>query len=203
MASQELSLFKKLQTVRCEVNKKCTKKTGKNQYFSYFQLEDFLGVANEEFKNVGLTPIFTIEYVAMATSQTQSETINTTIIENKEMAFLRIFNDEGQAISFQVPTANAKLNSNNPIQELGAKMTYLKRYLYMNALELSEGDIVDASHEEKTEAKATEKQIELIKQLGQEKKAWLKGYLAKNNLKSLGELSVKQASEVIGMLKNE
>lgn len=202
---KKLNIFQKLQKVRCEVNKKCTKKTGKNQYFTYFQLEDFLGVANEEFNKLGMTTIFTIE------NEILSESISEDMNGNKhqsfkqiEMAYLRVLDGENM-IAFKVPTANAILNSKNPIQELGAKITYLKRYLYLNALELSEGDIVDASHEEKPKAinKVTESQLQFIQQLAKDKGGWLKSYLMKEKIASLNDLTVEQASKLIGMLKDE
>lgn len=199
---EEKNIFQKLQEVRVAVNKICNKKTGKNQYFDYFQLDDFLSIANEEFLKVGLTPIFTITKKQFIKSENVQGEYVTRNYDNEEIAQLQICDGNG-AIVFETPTAQAKLNSNNPIQELGAKHTYLKRYLYMNALELSEGDIVDASHEEKPkEIKATEKQINLIKELGSQKQAWLKGYMAKNNLNSLDDLTVKQASDLIEVLKN-
>lgn len=121
---------KKIQSVRCEVQKKCNKKSGKNAYagFDYFQLEDFLPTANEEFNKVGLCPIYTIEYEG-----------------ERQMAYLTI-EDGDEKVVFKIPTADVVMGSKpNPIQSLGAMLTYTKRYLYMNCLELSEGDVVDAT----------------------------------------------------------
>lgn len=145
-----MSIYQKLQTVRCEVNKKCNKKSGHNKYagFDYFQLEDFLPTANEEFLKVGLCPVFSIysrkEYNLMKAPEIQD-------VSEKSYARLRIYCDEEREyIDFETPTAEVKMGSKdetkkNPIQELGASHTYLKRYLYMNALELSEGDVIDAT----------------------------------------------------------
>ena len=186
------NIYTKLQQVRIEVNKKCTKKTGKNQYFDYFQLQDFLGVANEEFAKQGLCPIFNI--------RKDSVNLAEGMIEGWETATLTIYSEDGQSIEFTTPTAQAKLNSNNPIQELGAKHTYLKRYLYMNALELSEGDIVDASHQEdRSEKKATEKQIGLLKSLYQEHEKLLEFC----GVKAFEDISMKMASDLISKKKEQ
>ena len=144
-----MSIYQKLQTVRCEVNKKCKKKSGHNKYagFDYFQLEDFLPTANEEFLKVGLCPVFSIvqEHGTLAVS---NDSVKST---TKDKARLRIFDDVSQDyVDFETPVAEVKMGSKddtkrNPIQELGASHTYLKRYLYMNALELSEGDVIDAT----------------------------------------------------------
>lgn len=153
-----MSIYQKLQTVRCEVNKKCNKKSGHNKYagFDYFQLEDFLPTANEEFLKVGLCPVFSI-HKQETTPQMLYITNNPNVAEKKdqtvtkEFARLRIFDDESNGyVDFETPIAEVKMGSKddtkrNPIQELGASHTYLKRYLYMNALELSEGDVIDAT----------------------------------------------------------
>lgn len=145
-----MNIYKKLQQVRCEVNKKCKKKTGHNKYagFDYFQLEDFLPTANEEFLKVGLCPVFSI--------LNRKENTLKVIGQPPELyetpyARLRIYDDESnEYIDFETPVAEVKMGAKeehkrNPIQELGASHTYLKRYLYMNALELSEGDVIDAT----------------------------------------------------------
>lgn len=161
-----MSIYQKLQTVRCEVNKKCNKKSGHNKYagFDYFQLEDFLPTANEEFLKVGLCPVFTFRRETYIT--------NENFVDKGERAILTIYSEDGEKIIFETPLAEVKMGSKeeekqNPIQKLGATHTYLKRYLYMNALELSEGDVIDATigKEEKPQKMATPKQIDLIKSL--------------------------------------
>lgn len=153
-----MSIYQKLQTVRCEVNKKCNKKSGHNKYagFDYFQLEDFLPTANEEFLKAGLCPVFSMEI----------NPVNCVYYRDKEpttreitFARLRIYDDvDKDYVDFETPVAEVRMgkeDKRNPIQELGASHTYLKRYLYMNALELSEGDVIDATIGKSDEAKPT------------------------------------------------
>jgi hypothetical protein len=48
-------------------------------------------------------------------------------------------------VFFTSPIADAQVKGTTPVQALGAVHTYLKRYLYLNALEVIENDILDAS----------------------------------------------------------
>lgn len=174
-------MYKKLMNVRSAVQKLNLKKSGKNKHlgFDYYELADFLTPATEEFKKEGLCPVFTIEDE-----------------DGQETAFLRIYGD-GETIVFRQPTADPGMG--NPIQGAGAKNTYMKRYLYMNALELSEFDAVDASAGEETVVApvktATQKQVELILRAYDEEN--ICKILEYYKVKSLYELSIAQASQVI------
>ena len=176
-------MYEKLMNVRSAVQKMNLKKSGKNKHlgFDYYELADFLTPATEEFKKEGLCPVFTIEDD-----------------DGQETAFLRIYG-EGETIVFRQPTADPGMS--NPIQGAGAKNTYMKRYLYMNALELSEFDTVDASAGEQVETvkaperTATQKQVELILRAYDEEN--IKRILEYYKVQSLYELSIAQASQVI------
>lgn len=52
------------------------------------------------------------------------------------------------------------------------------------------------------EASATEKQIDLIKRLATSKEAWLVNYLKRENINSINDMTVNQASALIEVLKN-
>lgn len=133
----EGNAIKRLQWVRNEVAHTALKKTGHNTFskYDYFQLQDFMPQATEAFFKAGLAPVFSITRSPGMLEGTIDET-----------ASLVIYNvdDRTDYVSFVTPTAEAT-NSNNPIQNLGSKQTYLRRYLYMMALDLSETDIIDAS----------------------------------------------------------
>ena len=188
------NIYVKLQKVRCEVQKKCTKKSGKNSYagFEYFELKDFLAVSNEEFLKEGLCPVFSIK----------SKTTETGI---DEYATLTISDGEN-TITFETPSADPQMAKQNAIQNLGAKHTYLKRYLYLNALELAENDAVDSTigkENEKptTEIKsATERQVEILLGLYQGKEDKLNELYSKLKIKSFNDLSMSQASDLIKKL---
>ena len=75
------------------------------------------------------------------------------------MASLTIIDAEksDDFVCFTSPIAELELKGCNSIQALGGVHTYLRRYLYMNALEIVEADLFDAvsGKEEKKPAKVT------------------------------------------------
>lgn len=185
----ELNIYQKLAAARIEVQKKCTKKSGENKFagFKYFELKDFLSVATEELAKQGLVALFNIKTV---NDIGYGDGPNPFLLNTQEIAELKITDGERDII-FQSPTAEANVKGAIDIQNLGSKHTYLKRYLYMNALELSEGDAVDATigkdEEPKSGRPATDAQIQLLKKLGIEVKEGI---------------TLQQASELIKEAKN-
>ena len=112
-----MSIYEKLQRARALLCEEKIKKSGKNGHtgFSYYELADFLPSVNKIFAEIGLCSVFNL---------------------SKETAVLTIYDIESaDNIQFLTPTAE--------VQSLGAMHTYLKRYLYLNALEISEADTLD------------------------------------------------------------
>ena len=117
----------KLQKCRVELQNKKLKKSGENKFakFKYFELADFIPTVNELFENYKLFSNFSIA----------GETATLTITDCEDK-------------SSQVFTSNiadADVKGCTAIQSLGAVHTYLKRYLYLNALEITENDMLDSS----------------------------------------------------------
>ena len=117
------------------LNRKVTK-TGKNMHleFKYFELEDIVPVAIRIFASVGLTSY----------TNFNGETATMTILNADD--------PDEDGITFTLPyRENKPIISNqgkevtNPMQALGASTTYLRRYLWMMALDITEPDEVDAS----------------------------------------------------------
>jgi hypothetical protein len=124
---QQWRVYSKLQKARVLLQEQPLKKSGFNSFagFKYFELGDFLKQTNIIFDNLGLCPVFSI---------------------SEGIATLRIFDSEfGGVVYFRSPTAEAGTGKAPPIQALGSMHTYLRRYLYLNAMELVENDIVDAT----------------------------------------------------------
>ena len=191
------NIYLKLAKARVEVQKRCTKKSGHNKFadFDYFELKDFLSQATEELLKVGLIALFNLK-----------KDFNEQLTET-EKAILTITDGEKEII-FETPSADVVVKGANEIQNLGSKHTYLKRYLYMNALELSENDGVDATiakdKKEQTDSKsikATEKQIELIRELYDEDN--INKMIAFYKVEHLEDLSVQQASQAIAKKKGQ
>ena len=130
----ENKVHKKLAEARVRLQKSGIKKTGYNGFskFYYFQLEDFLPKTNEIFNELGLVSQFFI---------------------NEGVAYLDIYDvdsDDGW-VRFTAPTAEAGIKGASAIQQLGGVITYMRRYLWLMAMEITEYDAVDALPEEKKE----------------------------------------------------
>ena len=184
----EKNIYELLQEVRLEMSKAPLKKTGFNKHlsFNYFELADFVPTATRLFAERKLCPIFNIGYDS----------------NGVEIASLVITKGTEQ-VRFMTPTDNP--TNMTGIQALGAKITYLRRYLYMIALDLVENDIVDASIDETSrdakveDKKATPKQVEMLRSLyDQENVAKMLEYY---HIESLEELPLKTASELISRKK--
>lgn len=180
----EKTIYELLQEVRYEMTKISLKKSGYNKHlnFNYFELADFLPTATKLFYEKGLCPIFSIAFDPSGV----------------ETAILRIYHGS-EVIQFSMPTAEP--TNMQGIQAAGAKKTYLRRYLYMDALDLTENDQIDASLDEESknaqvaEKKATEKQVEMIKSLyDEENQAKMLEYY---KIEKLEDLSIKDASALI------
>lgn len=140
-ALNSYNVYQKLQCARVELQKMNIKKSGENKYsgFKYFELKDFIPPLNEILFNYRLTTNFSI-----AEEQAKLTVIN---VDKPE-----------ENIMFTSPIAEAQLKGCTPIQAVGAVHTYMKRYLYLNALEIVEDDILDKNAgaiEEKRENKTS------------------------------------------------
>lgn len=102
-------------------------KTGKNKFagYNYFELADFLPTVQEIFSQIGLCGV--VSY-------------------GMEQATLTIFNSEDPDDLIEVcsPMSSAALKGAHEIQNLGAVQTYLRRYLWVTAMEIVEHDALDA-----------------------------------------------------------
>ncbi len=123
----EYQVYAKLQKARIKLQSAAIKKSGHNKFagYQYFELGDFLPTINEIFNELGLCSVISFD---------------------KELATLRIIDtDNGGAITFTSPMADAHLKGCHPIQNMGATQTYSRRYLYVSALEIVEHDALDAT----------------------------------------------------------
>lgn len=117
--------------IRCALQKKNLKKSGKNKFagFDYFELADFLPTLNELMQAEGVNDLFTIE----------EDYATLRIVKGEEMNIYRI-----PFVQFPTPLNKQGQPSMQDIQYLGALNTYYKRYLYLNAFGITDGDVIDA-----------------------------------------------------------
>ena len=117
---------KKLQEARIALQSKQLKKSGLNKFanFQYFELADFLPTVQEIFHQIGLS---------------------STVCFTADLATLKIVDTEdGTSDTFTCPVVVPTMKGCNEVQALGAMTTYIRRYLYVNALEIVEHDAMDA-----------------------------------------------------------
>jgi hypothetical protein len=132
------NIYEKIQSVRVELQKLNLQKTGKNQSFKYYELKDFLPEVMELF---------------------QKHKLFSNISFGQQFATLTLINTEktDERETWTSTIAEAKTRCSSPIQDLGAMQTYLRRYLYMNALEIVEDDMLDGNSGKKDNAEAPKK----------------------------------------------
>ena len=126
-----MNVFEKLNAVREEFLKTEHKKTGgkaedRKAYFSYFELSDFLPEVLALFNKNKLYGHFSV-----VDRTANLEIIN---VESPE-----------EKVVFSMPFGSAKLANCHEIQNIGACITYARRYLWGCAVELTENDAIDGS----------------------------------------------------------
>jgi hypothetical protein len=120
-----MNIYKKLMQARLELQTMDLKKTGLNSYsgYSYFELGDFMPKVMSIFGELGLCGV--VSYGA-------------------DIARLTIVDTEGEgSIEITSPMSKAALKGCHDVQNLGAVQTYLRRYLWVTALEIVEHDALE------------------------------------------------------------
>lgn len=183
-----MTVLKRLQMVRNELQKKELKQSGKNGFsnYSYFQISDFINYVTTLSNEHGITPILTF---------------------SKEVATLTIYNsdDKEDFIVFETPFILAEMKSAINIQKLGSSITYIKRYLYMLAFEISDADAIDCldAKNEVPEPKDNEKEdkIAIIKMRAKNNKELIIEAMKNAKVSKLEDLSVGVLDELVKVLK--
>ena len=126
-----MNVYKKLQQARLKLQSTQLKKSGKNKFagYEYFELGDFLPTIQTIFAEVGLCG--TVSY---GTELATLTIVDTDATDATQPNF----------VVFSSPMSTAELKGCHAIQNLGAVQTYLRRYLWVNALEIVEHDALDA-----------------------------------------------------------
>jgi len=129
------NVYTKLNQAREVFHQKKLKKSGLNKFagYQYFELADFIIPALQIFEEHRLCAFisFTKEYA--------------------DMRIVDIDNPQ-DVITISSPMSEASLKGCHPVQNLGAVQTYLRRYLWVAALEIVEHDALDATTGKKGDA---------------------------------------------------
>lgn len=123
-----MNVYQKLNEARERFHAAPLKKSGLNKFagYKYFELGDFIIPALQIFKEVGLTSI-----IRFGTEQAEMRIVNT--------------NDPAECIYITSPMSTAALKGCHEVQNLGAVQTYIRRYLWVAALEIVEHDALDST----------------------------------------------------------
>ena len=152
-----MSVYKKLQKARVMLLSSDLKKSGKNKFagFEYFELGDFLPTIAKIFEEVGLCGVVRF-------------------YETRALLTIVNVDDREDSVVFETPLVYADMSKSQAIQNLGATHTYVRRYLWLMAMEIVEHDAVDAApQEEKPKAKPTPKPAAPLPLSGKDsEKAW-------------------------------
>lgn len=132
------NVFKRLLTARAMFLQAGVSKSGKHMElrYKYFELDDIVPIAMECFVSTGLIPVVTF---------------------TEEVATMDVINVDApeERVTFTCPVRYPSENrAVNPVQALGSAQTYLRRYLYMLALDICEPDTI-----EPTTVKVTDTQV--------------------------------------------
>lgn len=122
-----MSVHKKLMQARVKLQSVEMKKSGQNKFagYSYFELADFIPHVQTIFNELGLCGVVSFDNTYASLTITDVE--------------------DGTVVQITSPMAEANLKGAHPIQNLGAVLSYQRRYLWMAAMELVEGDAIDSA----------------------------------------------------------
>ena len=122
-----MSALSKLNEARKLFHASKLEKTGYNKFagYKYFELGDFLVPALKIFEGLKLSSVvsFGIELATMTITDLE----------------------DGTSVCVTSPMSTASLKACHEVQNLGAVQTYIRRYLWVAALEIVEHDAIDSS----------------------------------------------------------
>lgn len=184
---EKLNIYQKIQLAKVKLLEQGVKATGKNtnSNYTYMELKDFLPKTTKIFSELNLFSHFEIIPRFIEITETGEKI-------DEEKGVLTIINSENseEKVIYTMPTADVSIGVRKdgtggaqPIQNLGGKNTYIKRYLYQNALDIAEEDMVEKSPVKKVEVISKERAEEIIKSiknLGMNEKSILKYYKLKD-----------------------
>lgn len=132
--------------IRVELQNSKLKKSGKNKFagFDYFELADFLPRLNELMLEEGVNDNFKITNdlatLTLIKGEEKQEYTMPFVIFDTPLTFKK---DKNGSYVKDKNGEYIQVQSMQDIQYLGALNTYYKRYLYLNAFGITDGEIID------------------------------------------------------------
>lgn len=162
----KLNIYQKLAMARRMFLDAGVKKTGMNRHleFEYWTLDDITPAQTRIFEEVGLLEHFTfVEGKSMLVPRPDFDDEKLVWEHEDSYAVATVYNVDNpdESLEFRIRWVDLPMQKNkegksisNPVQDLGKVQTYLRRYLKMQVLDLSEPDEIDASAGEPEKEKA-------------------------------------------------
>jgi len=122
-----MPVLNKLSLARKQLRQIPLKKSGWNGFakYAYFELQDFLNPIMDIFDELSM--------------------IGTVSFDSDDAVLTITDLEDNSSVEFTSPMANAEIKGCSPVQNLGGSITYLRRYLWVNAMEILEQDPSEAT----------------------------------------------------------
>lgn len=129
-----MTIHEKIIKIRVDLQNSKLKKSGKNQHakFDYYELSDFLPKLNALMLEYKINDQMSIEGGLATLALHNAENLEESVYYSIPFE------------SFAVPTTKSGSPMMQHIQYLGALNTYYKRYLYLNAFGITDGEVIDS-----------------------------------------------------------
>ena len=178
-----MSLNESIIKIRVELQNAKLKKSGKNKFagFEYNELSDFLPKLNELMLEEKINDQFNI-------SSTEAKL---TLIKGKDEQSYTI-----PFVMFDTPKNKNGSDSMQHIQYLGALNTYYKRYLYLNAFGITDGEVIDSMDNKQYDAPSKQNAGQsalMVKEFKEE----LERIQKENNISDDPMIDIKMQLEVV------
>lgn len=134
MTKEKMNIFEKIMTARLEFLNSNPTKSGYNKFqnFKYFELVDIVPVATKICNELGLYTQINI---------TEGKAVMTVVDMSKWQ----------HQVEFKIDAPMVRENDfNKMLQDVGRSETYLRRYLYLLFLDITENDTVDGADQNQT-----------------------------------------------------
>ncbi len=121
---KEMNIHQRIASIKKELQKSALKKTGYNKFTKsyYYELSDVLPRIIELNEEYGINDTFDI---------------------NNESAHLSLSTNNSETSTTTIPFVMAEMQASvDPIQKLGATITYLRRYLYLTAYGIADTEVI-------------------------------------------------------------
>lgn len=141
-----MNVYEKLNEARMRFQLAGVKKSGQNKFagYTYYELADIVPTINGFAKDLKFTCVINVSN------------------EIASLDFIDLEKPEDK-ITFTCPMSSASLKGAMEVQNTGAVITYLKRYLYQNCFEITENDVLDATFKENGENENIENLIQKVR----------------------------------------